>query len=198
MKLDVPFYPQTTMTNCGPAALQMIVAYFGKSLRLKQVEDAAGIEPGKGLYTIQLAIASARFGLGTRFFTRSLGLNPANAELEFYKKYASMNETRMKSLVNEAQDAGVALDERSLPLKEVLSYVHNDSLVLVLLDWNRVIGKEGYQGHFVPVVGYDDDSVYVHNQGLVHTQAFVPLKKKVFDEARKSPGTDEDLIVITR
>ena len=198
MKLEVPFYPQTSATNCGPAALQMVLAYFGKQLRLKQIEDSAGIESGKGLYTIQLAIAAARFGFSVRFYTTSLGLNPAHADMTFYKNYASMNESRMASLVCAARSAGIVLEERTVPLKELLSYVHRDSLALGLLNWNTVKGVDEYQGHFVPVVGYDDEFVYVHNSGLGSGQSFVPIERRLFDKARKAAGTDEDVLVITR
>lgn len=198
MKLEVPFYPQTSATNCGAAALQMVLAYFGKQLRLKQIEDSAGIEPGKGLHTIQLALAARRLGFSSMLCTKSLGLNPAHKNMEFYKKYSSMNESRMENFVTQARAVGIRLDERSVGLKELLSYVHRDSLALVLLDWNMITKKEGYQGHFVPVVGYDEEFVYVHNPGLGSGQSFVPLKKTVFDEARKAQGTDEDVLVITR
>lgn len=198
MKLEVPFYPQTNETNCGPAALRMILSYFGKDYRLSEIEREAGIEAGKGLYTLQLALAARRLGLSVRFFTRSLGFNSEHLKMDFYQKYSPMNESRMALLMQDARTAGILMKECSLTLEEILSYVHRDSLVLVLLDWNSTLKKEGYQGHFVPLVGYDDEFVYVHNPGPQNAQAFVPLTRTIFDEARKARGTDEDLAIISR
>jgi len=39
MKLDVPFFKQTTALNCGPVALQMVLSYFGDKTDLKKIED---------------------------------------------------------------------------------------------------------------------------------------------------------------
>lgn len=198
MKLDVPFYPQTSATNCGPAALQMILAYLGDKKELSAIEQQAGIEPGKGLYTIQLALAAARFGFEVAFYTASLGMNPAHLAMEFYKKYSSMNDERMARLVREAHTAGAALKERSLSLHELWGFVNEGCGVVVLLDWNGVRGKEGYQGHFVPVVGFDATHVFVHNPGPHEAQQFVPLAREVFDRARKAVGTDEDALVVRK
>lgn len=200
MKLNVPFYPQTSATNCGPAALQMILAYLGDIRDLSAIEHQAGIEPGKGVYTIQLALAAARFGFNVAFYTMSLGMNPVHLTMEFYKHYASMNEERMARLVREAHAAGVALEERPLSLQELLTFVKEACGVVVLLDWNVVRGtpEKGYRGHFVPVVGFDDVSVLVHNPGPHDVQQFVPIAREVFDKARKAVGTDEDILVVRK
>ena len=64
-----------------------------------------------------------------------------------------------------------------------------------ITEWAR---EKGYQGHFVPVVGYDKKNVYVHNHGLNNPLSFLPIKKEIFEEARKAKGTDEDIIVVHR
>ena len=55
----------------------------------------------------------------------------------------------------------------------------------------------------MPIVGYDNKNVYVHNQGEIDSGEidsgeFIPIKNKLFDEARKVKGTDEDIIYIHR
>lgn len=68
---------------------------------------------------------------------------------------------------------------------------------IVLLDWNKITKKANtYHGHFVPVVGYDEKFIYVHNHGLNNPQSFLQIEKKLFDEARKAQGTDEDILII--
>jgi len=38
MRLDVPFYKQTTKFNCGPAALRMVIAYLDQDLGLDHTQ----------------------------------------------------------------------------------------------------------------------------------------------------------------
>lgn len=50
MKLEVPLYLQTTKLNCGPAALKIVLAYFGKRYKLSELEKQTGIK-GEGVFT---------------------------------------------------------------------------------------------------------------------------------------------------
>lgn len=199
MKLKVPFYKQTTEMNCGPTALKMVFSYFGKEFDADLIEKEAGIKQGKAVSTIRLAIASASLGFKTKFFSKSLYFDEKNLELDFYKQHGDLDIEESKTLIKEAKIKGVELNEKTISLGELLSYLSQDSLPIVLLDWNLIIGKEkSYQGHFVPIVGYDKDSVYVHNQGFTDTRPFFKIKKERFDKARKARGTDEDILVIYR
>jgi len=90
----------------------------------------------------------------------------------------------------------VDVEERTLSLDEILSYIKQDSAIIILLDWNIITGGEGYQGHFVPVVGFDSKYIYVHNHGFLNPTPFLPISRELFEKARKSRGTDEDIVII--
>lgn len=199
MRLEVPFYKQTTKLNCGPAALRMVLAYFGKDPGLEILEQRTGIKEGKGISTIQIAIASVLSGYQTDFFSKHIYFNEENLKLEFYQKYSDVAQ-QSKQLVEDAQKAGVKIEEKGLSLEELLERINRDSLPIILLDWNIIKGTKdkGYQGHFVPVVGYDEKNIYVHNHGLDNPTPFLSVKRDVFEEARKANGTDEDIIIIHR
>lgn len=201
MRLDVPFYPQTSNPDCGPYALKMVLAYFGKDLPIEIIKEKTRIKEGKGVYTIQLAIAAASLGTNVKFLSTSLSLNKVNMKLDFYKKYAEVfSDENFGHLLVEAKTAGVTMEQKSVELKELLSYATENSLPIVLVDWNVIINEKnkGYAGHFVPVVGHDSKNIYVHNQGSKTPTAFLPIKKEMFDKARKSFGTDEDIVVVYR
>src|SRR3989304_1182641 len=167
MKLEVPFYNQTTKLNCGPAALRMVLAYFDKDYGLPLLEEKAKIKEGKGIFTVQIAIAAASLGYRADFYSRQVSFNKENLKLEFYQKYTDLI-TQTDELVEEAKKLGVHVEEKRLSLEEILSKVSNSSLPIILLDWNIVKGtrEKGYQGHFVPIVGHDEENVYVHNHGF--------------------------------
>ncbi len=198
MKLNVPFYKQTTPLNCGPVALKMVLDYFGKKVSLEIIEKQTGIREGKGISTIQLAIAAILSGCKVDFYSKHVLFNEENLNKEFYKKYGGMDLEKSKRLVEEARGVGVGVYEKTFSLDDFLKFVTKESIPIVLIDWNVVIVKKekGYQGHFVPVVGYDEKNVCVHNPGLSGPQEFRSISRAVFDEARKADGTDEDLVIV--
>jgi uncharacterized protein YvpB len=197
MKLNVPFYNQTTNLNCGPTALKMVLSYFGKNKDLKEIEEKCEIKEGKGIYTIQIATAASRFGYETNFYSKHLGVNPENLKMDFYKKYSEEFDDSGKIVIN-AKNEGVKIHEMTLNLEEILGFVSEKSVPIILLDWNVVRNQKekGYQGHFVPIVGYDETNVYIHNHGLTNPKKFLKIKKEIFEEARKAKGTDEDILII--
>lgn len=200
MKLDVPFYKQTTKLNCGPVALKMVLDYFGEDLGLENLEKEIESREGQGVATIQLATAASKLGFKTEFFSKNLFFDDSNFELDFYKKYADTYRGESEKIVNKAKDAGVELDEKVIELNDLLSKLGENSLIIALIDWSVVINKKdgGYQGHIVPIVGFDDRNVYVHNHGTHDPRPFYEISREVFDEARKAKGTDEDFLVVHR
>ena len=200
MKLEIPFFKQTSPLNCGPTALKMVLAYFGKDEEVEVLEARTGINERKGISTIQIATAAASSGYETDFYSRHVLFNEENLKHEFYKKYSDMNLEQSKKMVEDAKTAGVNIQERAILLKELLGFVKEDSVPIILLDWNIVKARKekGYHGHFVPIVGYDEQNVYIHNHGLNDTQKFMPVPRNTFDEARKAEGTDEDFVIVYR
>jgi len=201
MRLEIPFFNQTTSLNCGPAALRMVLAYLDKDYGIDVLEEKTGIKEGKAIFTIQIATAAASLGFKADFYSKHILFNEEHLKLDFYKKYSDIdNSEQSKKLVEEAKRVGVNVQERTLTLEEILSLVTRDSIPIILVDWNVVKDsrEKGYQGHFVPIVGYDKQNVYVHNHGLHNPQKFLSIKKNIFDEARKSQGTDEDIVVVHR
>ncbi len=200
MKLEIPFFKQTSPLNCGPIALKMVLAYLGKDEEVNVLEARTGIKEGKGISTIQIATAAASSGFKTYFYSKYILFNEENLKHEFYQKYNDMDLEQSRGWVEDAKSVGVNIQERTQSLEELLGFVKKDSVPIILLDWNIVKARKekGYQGHFVPIVGYDEQNVYVHNHGLSGTQKFLSIPKHIFDEARKAEGTDEDIIVVYR
>ena len=200
MILNVPFYPQTTKLDCGPVALKMVLAFFKEDFDLNILEQRIGIKEGRGVYTIEIAIAVALLGYKTEFLCKQTTFNKEYLKLDFYQKYTDTQNIseELERLLEKAKKIGVKVEEKTIDLNELLNKVTKESIPIVLIDWNVVKGvkEKGYHGHFVPVVGYDDKIVYIHNPGLKDPQAFLSVNKEVFDEARKSKGTDEDIVII--
>lgn len=199
MRLRVPFYKQTNPFNCGQFALKMVSAYFGNNVDLKVLDEKMDAKEGKGISTIKIALAATSLGYKTELYSKYIEFNPENLKLDFYKKYGGKEvQQQSEALVKKAKLAGVKMYQKELSIKEVLKFVKNNSVPIILVDWNIIINKpeKGYQGHFVPIVGYDEKYVYVHNQGFGTSKKFLRIDKNTFDKARKVKGTDEDILVI--
>jgi uncharacterized protein YvpB len=199
MKINVPFYKQEDQTDCGIISLKMILDYFGENIGLEELKKLSGKEENKGLYTIQIAIVASKLDFKTTFFSKEVLFNEEHLKIEFYQKYSVKDiASQSKIMVEEAKKAGVEIHERKMELKEILNFISENSIPIILLNWNIINNKIGYQGHFVPVVGYDEENILVHNPGINDSAPFVKIKKEIFEKARKSDGTDEDFLVINR
>jgi len=200
MKLKVPFYEQTTEQNCGPVALKMVLEFLGERFSVEELEKAANTKEKEAVFTIQLAIAAKRPGFNVDFYSKNLKLNEENLNLEFYKKNTSLVSKDINKFLREAEKLGVKLHERAVNREEITSFISKDSVPIIILDWSIITEKpeKGFVGHFVPIVGYNKDSFYVHNHGFINPKPFLQIKKETFEKARKSLGTDEDILVIQK
>jgi len=195
MKLDIPFYRQGK-NECGQTSLQMIFEFLGKKIDKDEITSKVDPEHSGATYTVGLARAAAEFGFRVEFYSKYLEINPENYELDFYKKETSgfeISERKLNKIIEDCKRLGVKLEEKSFELDELLGRVGKG--VIVLINWNVIVGKEGYQGHFVPIVGYDSENVYFHNADSEDGMNYC-VKREIFDMARKSKGTDEDFLVI--
>jgi hypothetical protein len=198
MKLKVPFIKQSTSLNCGPVALQMVLQFFDDATSIEILENKTEIKEGKGIYTIQIGVAAASLGYKVSFYSKEEDTFEENSKKEFYKKFSALNKTELGEWVKKGEKLGISFHKQSLELDDLLQLVSTNSVPIILLDWNIIKDKEGYQGHFVPVVGHDSEYIYIHNHGLSETKEYMQVKKGLFDKARKSSGTDEDIVIIHR
>lgn len=199
MKLKVPFIEQTTNFNCGPVALQMIFSYFGGKENLNDIEENCGAKEGNAVSTVTLAVCAKDFGYGADLMSSSIEIDESLLDLEYYKKHGGTDWIKEgKKKIEEAKQKGVNLIEKELELDELLSKLSEDCIPIVLLDWNYVKGtpEKGYQGHFVPLVGFNEKNVLVHNHGKLNTTEFLEIPKNIFDKARNAKGTDGDILFL--
>lgn len=201
MKLDVPFYKQESKNDCGPTALKMVLEFLGEIHSKEKLIELVDSDKSGITWTSALAMAAAKLGFRTEYYSSCLGFNPKNYELEYYKKEAdeiSLSKKKLERIRKEAIELGVKMEEKSLTLNEILAKISKNCIPIILLDWSKIKGTDNFIGHFVPIVGYDEKNIFVHNQGFHNTTAFLPIKRELFEESRKSNGTDEDVVFIYR
>ncbi|MBI2148118.1 peptidase C39 family protein [Candidatus Woesearchaeota archaeon] len=200
MKLEVPFYIQG-INECGPAALQMALEFLGEKHEKEEIKKLIESESTGATWTIGLAKASAQLGFKTEFYSKSLGFNPENFDLEYYQREtdgAENVEIKIKKLQAECIKYKVEMEEREIPLDEIISKINENCTAIVLIDWGKIKNVDRYIGHFLPIVGFDEENIYLHQPGPKDPEANFKINKFLFDTARKSKGTDEDIIFIHR
>lgn len=197
MKLKVPFYKSVKDTDCGPLALKMALAYFGKHYSFEEISKQERQLDSGLVWSVGIARASRKFG----FRTKMISITNFNQEddIEYYKKYSNDNgRIVLKELSDEIKKIGVESEEKNISLDELLKYVSKDSIPIVLINWFIISKREGFSGHFLLITGYDKENVYVHNPGIANAMAYLSIKKEMFIKAWESKGTDKDCIVIFR
>ncbi|HLC85663.1 MAG TPA: peptidase C39 family protein [Candidatus Nanoarchaeia archaeon] len=200
MLLKVPFYVQGH-NECGPASLQMVLEFLGFKKEREEIKKLLDSESKGATWTIDLARAATKLGFKVEFYSTSLDVNTENFELDYYKKETDSLQSvqsKLRNIIDECKKNGVSLQEKSLKLNEILSRIDNNCLAIALIDWGKIAGTEGYIGHIVPIIGYDEECVYIHQPGPKNPEANYKVKKELFDVARKARGTDEDILFICR
>mmetsp|Transcript_10759 Transcript_10759/g.20311 ORF Transcript_10759/g.20311 Transcript_10759/m.20311 type:complete len:123 (+) Transcript_10759:583-951(+) len=113
---------------------------------------------------------------------------------------------RVQQLFKLAQEAGIELCQRSLGLQELKEVVSTrNNLVLILVDKHRLSiplccpmlsHSTTYVGHYVLLVDYNYDKSSFSMKDPASYKSTVEVKDSTLEEARKSFGTDEDVIIV--
>ncbi len=120
-----------------------------------------------------------------------------------------------------AEESGVAVEERSMELDEIVHHVGEAGTAIVLTNANlltcetcnffsicgqsevstscmllRTCGSSAYQGHYVLVVGFDSLKRKIVYRNPTLRDRVCVMSYDQFNEARMSYGTDEDVILV--
>ena len=196
MRLKVPYFEQENDNDCGPNALKMVLSYFEKEYSISELTKFCELKEGKGLGSSGICLAVRKTNFNCEFYSLNLEVNLDNYELDFYKKYSDDIDF-INSISKKARELGTEMFEKSLSLEEIISKISENCVPIVLLNWSEIDNKsDKYRGHFVPIVGYDKENIYVHTGH--NFQENFGISHGIFEKARKSQGTDEDIIFISK
>ena len=201
--LDVPLVVNPTDKDCGAASLMMALQFFKKSARIEKIIARTEREQNEFVWTVGLVKAAAESGLNVEFFSKSINFNPELLLIPYYQtsldgKKPTETEQKIKKLIEKCKKhPKVKLIEKTISLNYIISKISDKSIPVVLLDWSIISGQGTYQGHFVPIVGYSETSIIVHDSGPANSRKNHHINKKIFETARKTQGTDEDILFLS-
>ncbi len=198
MKLNINLVNQDNSNSCGQVALKVVCDYFGKEISIEKLKEITYPDSSGVTWSLGLVLAVLNLGFKADFYSKVIGLDESLFELDYYKENMDkIDEVKNKVDFFETEIAklGGNLFEKTLELDDLLSKVTEKCLCIALVDWGVVDNRDKNFFHYVVISGYDESYVYVHD-GSKEKQTHFPIKRDIFDKARKIKGTDEDLIFI--
>jgi hypothetical protein len=170
----------------------MVLKYFYPSGKF-DIEDVArkSVKHEKyGTTTIGLAKALREYGLRVDFYCRNIdgeALSDEDRE-QFLKKYGDYT-LKERGIREKARGLGVNIVEKDVKLHNIEKALREERMVIPLVNWEVLTDNKGYQGHFIVMIGFDDENIFFHNPGPYHPEANMRATKELMEKARSYRGT---------
>ncbi len=211
--LDVPFFVNTGDGNrCAQVALQCALKYYlGKDIPVEELDRLTGRKEGKWTSTFQIVAVAWDLGLDVRYYSKS-PIEPYTHTEEEIVKYTRETFPNAAETILKHSDLPVMLEKathltklnlfekRLLSFQEIEKHITQNHLPLLCIDYAKIaIDKSkypNYSGHFVPMVGFDNESVFYHESGPKNPLANRQVPKKDFIDAWNAEGTDNDVVIV--
>uniref|UniRef100_A0A1D1ZJF3 Uncharacterized protein C22orf13 n=1 Tax=Anthurium amnicola TaxID=1678845 RepID=A0A1D1ZJF3_9ARAE len=206
--VDVPHVRQICNWDCGLACVLMVLRTFGIDDR--SIHDLEELCSTTSIWTVDLAYLLQKFSITFSFFTVTLGANPEFSSEAFYKEQLNDDLERVNRLFEKALEAGIQIQHRSISGKEIsLLILSGRYIAIALVDKYKLNyswlkdgsvseffdGSSKYIGHFVVICGYDADKEEFDIRDPACPRKYERVTLACLEEARKSFGTDEDILL---
>ncbi|KAG8085800.1 hypothetical protein GUJ93_ZPchr0010g9035 [Zizania palustris] len=210
--VDVPHVQQAFTWDCGLACVLMVL----RTLGIDCCDDIADLEKlcrTTSIWTVDLAYLLNKFSVYFSFFTVTLGANPQYSAETFYREQLQEDIDRVDELFGKALEAGISIQCRSISAYDIAFLLlsgHCIAIALVdktklnsswmngLQDMQHLSEDSDYMGHYVVICGYDADACEFEIRDPASFRQRERVSMKSLDVARKSFGTDEDIILLRR
>ncbi|AQK99362.1 guanylyl cyclase 1 [Zea mays] len=184
---QVPHVQQTFTWDCGLACVLMVLRTLGIDC-CDGIADLERLCHTTSIWTVDLAYLLNKFSVSFSFCTVTLGANPQYSAESFYRLLCrSITAYDIAFLLLSGHCIAIALvDKSKLNLPCMSDYdvqQHND--------------EPDYMGHYVVICGYDADNCEFEIRYPASARKCERVTMKSLDEARKSFGTDEDILLVS-
>ncbi|KAK9806265.1 hypothetical protein WJX72_007781 [[Myrmecia] bisecta] len=219
----VPHVRQLYNWDCGLACVLMVLRALG--IHHQNLQSLSSLCPTTSIWTVDLAHLLRHFGLDVLFTTMTIGANPEYARESFYMENMAEDEQRIQRLfqgaseagIRGASEAGIRVQRRSVSAHELQSFLMASSHLVVALVDKRRLGsgflwghapdmaclpqycgmQAGYTGHYIVICSYDPGTDRFEIRDPASPIESVTVSATCLDAARRSFGTDEDLLLIS-
>ncbi|KAH7306302.1 hypothetical protein KP509_22G005500 [Ceratopteris richardii] len=164
------------------------------------------------IWTVDLAHLLRLFNIEVIFLTVTIGANPNFAVETFYKENMEEDGERVNKLFEKAPEVGIQVQWRSISAQELSKLILSGKfLAIALVDKRKLCYPwledlclsdccgmmAGYTGHYIVICGYNVDLEEFEIRDPASSSEQGRISLQALDEARKSFGTDEDLLLVS-
>lgn len=213
--LHLPHFKQKYNWDCGISCVLMVLAVEDRQVLLKNLNSICKEEGfHRSTWTIDLCYLLKRFKVKNAFYTITLGVHPSYWENSFYNHVLIKDEERIRNKFKEAVTNGINVQQASVNIVSLIEHLSRGPIILLTnarwltcdickvnklsLELRKCLPwpTTPYQGHYIVLCGYNvlNRKVYYRNPSLSDRVCVMPIE--TLEQARKSYGTDQDLILI--
>ncbi|XVE69314.1 hypothetical protein DITRI_Ditri09bG0142400 [Diplodiscus trichospermus] len=208
--VQVPHINQLFSWDCGLACVLMALTTVG--IDDCNIQNLAELCCTTSIWTVDLAFLLQKFCIMFSYYTVTFGANPNYSGETYYKEQLPNDLVRVDMLFQKAVEAGMNIQCRSISGEEISNWILSGKYIAIALvdqyklsqSWvgNVIItgfhdNDVGYTGHYVVICGYDAEADEFEIRDPASSRKHNRVSSKCLDEARKSFGTDEDLLLIS-
>ncbi|KAK3028599.1 hypothetical protein RJ639_039942, partial [Escallonia herrerae] len=206
----VPHVSQLHSWDCGLACVLMVLKTLGTSYCT--IQELGQLCSTTSIWTVDLAYLLQKYSISFSYFTVTLGANPNFSVETFYKEQLPNDLERVDLLFKKALEAGINIECRSISGEEIsLLILSGKYIAIALVDqyklsqsWLQDVpisgfhsDSSGYTGHYIVICGYDAVTDEFEIRDPASSRKHDRVTSRCLEEARKSFGTDEDLVMIS-
>ncbi|KAL3858021.1 hypothetical protein ACJMK2_012637 [Sinanodonta woodiana] len=213
---NVPTCIQSYSWDCGLACSSMVLRYLGFDPHNVYTSDLDSLQCGESIWTIDLAMLLQKYDIRHKLCTITIGVDKTYSKERFYKRRFTSDEERVNKLFEVAFTQGLIIEKRSVTMEEIIEHIQLGNIAVFLIDWNYLeciwcdrhrcrtcmcfpclsACCDGYQGHYVVVCGFDLKKKRIFYKNPAFDTELCCSGMDKFDIARKSYGTDEDVLFV--
>ncbi|XP_066249006.1 protein GUCD1 isoform X1 [Euwallacea similis] len=212
--IELCHYKQKSNWDCGISCVLMVLPRRHRHHLVKNLTKISKIEGfNKSTWTIDLCYLLKRFNIEHVFYTITIGVHEGHRGNSYYHHILTKDETRVILKFQEAKENNIPVKKSSISILHLIEQLLNGPIIILtnarLLYCDKCksnkISNElrkclpwptTYQGHYIVLCGYDIERQKIFYRNPSFADHVCQMSLSTLEEARKSYGTDEDLIFI--
>jgi len=178
MNLIVPYYTQTNLNECGFFSVKMILEYFDIVAGVDEMRHRLGVLEDRPLLSTEILLLLHMYGLSPTLYSKTNVLN-----FDISPRYKSILDKNLTDI----EKLNLNLIVKKVTISSIKSWINSGIPIICLLNFpNRGL-------HYVPVVGFDNNNIYIHDFDTPNIKISTDKFKILFENSY----TDCDSIVAT-
>ncbi|CAG9770046.1 unnamed protein product [Ceutorhynchus assimilis] len=207
-------HKQKSNWDCGISCVLMVLPNKHRQHLMKNLSKICKSEGfNKSTWTIDLCYLLKIYNIKQTFYTVTIGVHEGYRGNSFYHHILTKDETRVNLKFQEASNHNIPVKKASISIIHIIEQLVNGPIIILtnarllycdICKSNKISNELRkclpwpitYQGHYVVLCGYDIERQKVFYRNPSFGDHVCAMSVSNLEEARKSYGTDEDIIFI--